>query len=59
MNELDQLIETSERLWKNLDDASQMSKKLNDDICMELERYSWSVYRMMNDLKEIKEYCGI
>lgn len=57
MTDLDMLIETANRLCNNLDIASQNEKRFNLDICIEFDKYSWEVYKMMNDIKQIKEYC--
>jgi hypothetical protein len=58
MTALQELIDTADRLCKNLDIASQNEKNYTTNICLELERYSWEIYRMMNEIKEIKDYCG-
>jgi hypothetical protein len=57
MSNLQMLIETTENLVKNLDKASQNEKQFCYDVCMELEKMSWETFRMMNDLKQIKNYC--
>ncbi len=59
MSNLQLLIETTERLVKTLDQAHQNESGFNYKICQELERMSWEAFRMSNDLKEIKEYCGV
>lgn len=59
MTNLQLLIETTERLVKSLDQASQNEKQFSDNILIELERMSWEAFRMNNDLKSIKEYCGV
>ncbi len=55
---LQELIEAADRLCNNLDIASQNEKKFCDNICMRLEQFSWEAFKMSNELKEIKEYCG-
>lgn len=55
---LEELIEMANRLCDNLDKASQLEKKFNIDICLEFEKLSWETYRMINDIKLIKEYCA-
>lgn len=57
MSELEQLIAIADRLCNNLDIAAQNEKKYTNNICLELERMNWETLRLMNDLKEIKEYC--
>jgi hypothetical protein len=58
MTDLEELIQTADRLCKNLDMIAQNEKKYTTNICIELERYSWEMYRMRNELNEIKEYLG-
>ena len=59
MTPLEELIATADRLCSNLEIASQNDKKFCTDICFELERYSWEMHRMSNELRQIREYCGI
>lgn len=58
MTALEELIETANRLCNNLETASNNEVAFNTNICIQLERYSWDVYRMMNDIKAINEYCS-
>jgi hypothetical protein len=58
MSDLDELIESANRLCNNLDRAAENEKKFCQDICLQLERYSWDVYRMANNFKEIRESFG-
>jgi hypothetical protein len=58
MTALEELIQTADRLCKNLEIAAQNEKKYSSNICLELERYSWETYRMMNDIKQIQEYMN-
>jgi hypothetical protein len=53
------LIETTEALVKTLDQASQNEKHFSLNVCIALERISWDALRMSDDLKQIKEYCGV
>ena len=53
------LIETTEKLCSTLDSASQNERQFSLNVCMELEKMSWEMFRMSNDLKQIKEYCGV
>jgi hypothetical protein len=58
MTALEELIETANRLCNNLEIASNNEVVFNTNVCIQLERYSWDVYRMMNDIKAINEYCS-
>lgn len=58
MNTLNELIDLANRLCENLDKASQNEKKFNTNVCLEFEKLSWETYRMLNDIKSIKEYCA-
>lgn len=55
---IQELIEVADRLCKNLEIAANNEKIYSTNICIELEKYSWETYRMMNDIKEIQEYIG-
>lgn len=55
---LEELIQASENLCKNLDIASQNEKRYTVDICLQLERYTLEVQRMWDDLQQIKEYVS-
>lgn len=55
---IEELIQTADRLCASLDLASQNEKKFCDPICLELERMSWETMRLVNDLRQIKEYIG-
>jgi hypothetical protein len=56
MTDLEMLIQTADNLCSNLEKASMNEKAFNDKVTMELERFSWDMYRMANDLKKIQEY---
>ena len=56
MTAIEELIETSDRLCKRLDEVANEDKRLCDKIQLQLERYSWELYRMTNDLKSMKDY---
>ncbi len=58
MTDLEQLIETANRFCDNLEKAAQNELKFCYDVCLELERYSWEMHRMANDIKNMKEYYG-
>jgi len=56
MTAIEELIETSNLLCKRLDEVANEDKRLCDKIALQLERYSWEMYRMANDLKSMQEY---
>lgn len=56
MTNLEELIETTNRLCANLEKAANDEKRFCVDICLRLEQMSWEMYRAANDLKMIKEY---
>jgi hypothetical protein len=56
MTNLQELIETANRLCANLEKAANDEMKFSVDIQLKLEQMSWEMYRTANDLKEIKEY---
>lgn len=56
MTNLEELIETTNRLCANLEKAANDEKRFCVDICLRLEQMSWEMYRTANDLKTIKEY---
>jgi hypothetical protein len=58
MTQLDELIETADRLCKSLEKAAESEKIFCQDICHALEMYSWETYKMANAIREIKEYAG-
>lgn len=58
MNSIQELIEVAERLCYSLEEASKNEKKFCDDVCHELEHYSWEVFRMKNNLAQLKENYG-
>jgi len=55
---LQELIEATEKLCRNLDIASQNEKKFTIDICLQLEKYTLEMHRMSSDLQQIKDYVG-
>ena len=58
MSALDELIEVADRLCVNLENASADEKKFCQDVCEELERYSYEVFKMTNGIRELKQYYG-
>ena len=56
MTNIQELIETAEKLCQTLDLASQQEKIFTTNICIELERLSWTTLTTINDLKQINDY---
>jgi len=56
MTNLQELIETANRLSRRLEDAANDEKRFCIDIQMRLESMSWEIYRAANELQEIKNY---
>jgi hypothetical protein len=56
MTNLQELIETANRLSKHLEDAANEEKRFSVDICLALERMSWQLYCTANDIESIKNY---
>lgn len=53
MTELDELLRTMDKLCKTLEISSMNEKMFCQDMCIQLERYSWELYRMKNDIQEL------
>jgi hypothetical protein len=56
MTNLQELIETANRLSKRLEEAANEEKRFTVDICLALEKMSWESLRLSNDLESIKSY---
>jgi len=56
MTNIQELIETANRLSLRLEQAASEETRFCVDICMTLERMSWDFYRAANDLQDIKNY---
>ncbi len=56
MTNLQELIETANRLSKRLEDAANDEKRFCVEIQMKLESMSWEIFRAANDLESIKNY---
>lgn len=56
MTNLQELIETANRLSQRLELAASEEKRFSVDICLTLERMAWDFYRSANDLQLIKDY---
>lgn len=56
MTNLQELIDTANRLSNRLEQAASEEKRFCVEICMTLEKMSWQLYCTANDLKAIKDY---
>lgn len=56
MINLEELIQTAQRLSQHLEIAAAEEKRFCTDICMVLERMSWELFKTANALEEIKNY---
>ena len=56
MTNLQELIETANRLSERLEQAANDEKRFSIDIQMRLEAMSWELFRNANELQEIKGY---
>lgn len=57
MTDLEELIASAERLCNSLDASAENEKAFSLNVCAALERFSWDMLRMSNDLRQIKDYC--
>lgn len=55
---VDELIEAAENLCRNLELASTNETKFCADVCMHFEQYSWELYKMASNMREIKQIYG-
>lgn len=58
MSDLQDLINAADNLCNSLEVIANNDKKFCVDIQLELERYSWEMYRMKQNLQELKSYHG-
>ena len=56
MTNLQELIETANKLSKRLEEAANEEKRFSVDICLALERMSWESMCLSNDLEAIRSY---
>ncbi len=56
MTNLEELIQTAQRLSKKLEMASEEESRFCVDICLRLEQMSWDIFRTASELEEIKNY---
>ncbi len=55
MTAIEDIINATDLLTEMLEKLANQ-KKLSDDAALQLERYSWDMYRLANDLRAIEEY---
>jgi hypothetical protein len=58
MTNLQELIETAQRLSSRLETAANDERRFCIDVQMKLESLSWEILRTANELNEIKYYVG-
>lgn len=58
MTNLNELIETANRLSQKLEQAANDERRFCIDLQMRFESLSWELYRTANELNEIKHYIG-
>ena len=58
MTDLEELIEVMQKLSDNLEKSAENEKIFCHDLSLELERCSWEIFRMGNDLRLLKEMYG-
>jgi len=58
MTNLQELIDTANKLSKTLEKAASEEKRFCADICIKLEQLSWEIFRTATELNEIKEYIA-
>lgn len=58
MTNLEELIETANRLSERLEKAANDENRFCVDIQLRLEAMSWEIYRTANELTEIKHYIA-
>lgn len=59
MTNLQKIIDSAEDICKNLEIEADFDKKYPFDLCLELERYSWQMHRMANDIRQLQEMFGV
>lgn len=55
MTNLQELIDTANKLSKRLEIAASEETRFCIDICMRLEKLSWETYRTANEIEEIRK----
>jgi hypothetical protein len=59
MTNLQELIDTANKLSERLEMAANDEKRFSIDLQLHFERMSWQALCWANDLQEIKSYSGI
>lgn len=59
MSDLEEIIEIANRICERLDRISENEKKICTDVSLQIEKWSWDIYKMSNDLKTIKDESGL
>lgn len=58
MNDINELVETVNRLCARIDEMAANEKKFCVDMQIALEQTSWEITRHANSLKELAYYVG-
>lgn len=58
MSNIEELIETTRKLSRSLEQAASNEKQFCVDIQLRLEEMSWQLWRSANELNELKYYLG-
>jgi uncharacterized protein YhaN len=56
MTNLEELIQTAQRLGQRLEMAANEEKRFCVDACLSLEKMAWNLHRTANELEAIKNY---
>lgn len=56
MTDLEELIEVADRLCNRLEKAASDEKKFSLDLCLQFERQSWEMFKLCNEIKELREF---
>lgn len=59
MSPIEELKQTTEHLCQSIDQIIASEKFFCDNISFQIERMSWEILCMTNDLKDINAYIGI
>jgi len=56
MNEMEQLIETTDKLCNTLSLMADNEKKFGWDLCYRIEQLNWEMKRTSDELRDITSY---
>lgn len=59
MSDIQELIDTCERLCKRLGDMANEEQKFNMELCRGFDMMSWEAWKMGNDIKMIVDRFGV